>query len=207
MKRYNFNFGIIVKSVAPLILLLLMTQTVIAQKNDIKATIITPGKVNFSYERMISAKTTLSLNYQYHDFEYAQLFNIFNSDIDYRNKGFRLMVEYRVYLSKKIRALEGFYLGPNISWGKHDLDYDYKSGNAFGIEFNPNKKYTKVSARGLGLKVGYQQKIQQAMIDIGTNVSHNSDLDISDSSARLPNFKGDIQGVYIELYLGIGYCF
>ena len=207
MKVYNSNFGVIAKNIFSIILFLITTQATIAQKNDIKVTLVTPGKLNFAYERQLSPKSSISLHYQYHDFEYAQLFNIFNADVDYRNQGFRLLAEYRFYISEKTTALEGLYLAPNISWGKHSLNYKLKSGNAFGSELNPQNRHAKVSARGLGLKIGYQQKIQRAIIDVGTNISRNSKIKIFETSEKLPPFRGDVGGAYIELYLGIGYTF
>ncbi len=224
------NLGTMMKSTVIVILILTFSQTMNAQRNNIKFTGLTKGQTSFGFERSINKNTSAVFSLIASNFDYGK--QIFSPNFKYTNKGMRISGEYRLYLSKKDKNLNGLYMAPNASFGKHQLEYrrkpvgigvqifiglfDFASDGE--IDYPLDASDTKdvignmdVFANSLGLKLGYQKIWKRLTMDLGANFSKNS-VGGGVKGFRLDNggfesFKSDLSGNTTALYFGLGFSF
>lgn len=224
MKKQNLNFGNIAKSSLIIVLLSISTQYAFCQNNNIKGTIASGGKTSIDFERAINPSSSVMLG-----------LNIFNRQDKnhFESEGIRVSGEYRLYLTQRNKTLSGFYLAPNYSIGKHQVEYTKTtdSGLGLGLLFtsidiiadgeldNPLTLRSpetitgkaNVVAQTIGLKIGYQKRYNIINFDFGLNLRKNAiagyskGLQVSDGSYK--KFNADLVGNRPEIYLGIGFAF
>ena len=124
-----------------------------AQNNVLKVDILRPIVQTgaFSFEHKLSESASFQLTFSFTS-NYKEDGNIiFNSQYygGRRTSGFGIMPEYRVYLSDKYTALQGFYAAPF-------LRYQYLSQSGDVYRFNgPNTRHdASLSAFGGGVLIG-----------------------------------------------------
>ncbi len=224
MKKQNLNFGNIAKSIFVFVLLSIFAQNTSCQNNNIKVTFITGTKTSFDYERAINPVSSGLVS--------LKVYNK-NTNNNFTSKGVRMSGEYRRYLTKKTETLSGFYLAPNFSIGKHEVEYSKTTGSGLGLGLlfasidiiadgdldNPLYLRTpetitgeaNITAQTLGLKIGYQKKWNSFTMDFGINLTknaiagHSKGLKLSDGSYQ--KFNSDLVGNQPESYFGIGFAF
>ena len=188
MKKQILNFGKTIKNVFVITLLFTLTQSAFGQKNNISSTSILRGKSSLTYERAINTTSSARIGLKF--FTPSFINNNFS------NEGIRLAGEYRFYLTKQSKSLNGFYIAPNISIGKHSIRYQYTQSSGIGLglifaiidvvgdgdlDHTPHIRTPEiitgnanVTATSIGLKMGVQKTWRFLSFDTGINLSKNS---------------------------------
>ena len=196
MKTQNFISGENSKITLAISLLFLITN-IFAQKNNIQLGSI-PDQIIITYERAITTNSSAVAG-----------LNIYNSSSKkgFTNKGGRLIGEYRFYSNIK-DGFRGFYIAPNFSLGKHQINYQplersasgqglsipsinlfgnfTGSGNFYGSNGSgsPSSKTitgkANVIASSAGIKIGFQYLWKFITLNSSCNFSRNFTSGFSD---------------------------
>lgn len=234
MKNQFGNIQFICRAFLMIILYVNCSSAIHAQNNAIKITAFNQDNLNLSYERAINMKTSAAIRFKFYNRDYSddQLFS--KDKTTFTHQGFKLTGEYRVYLTSPEKKLNGLYVAPHASVGSHSLNYyrEIKSeglglgGFVFGTLFDlldgdldASREITqtttiirgnaKVTSLGAGLKIGYQQRWGNFLLDFGTKLSGQSTrlkgIPLNNGSHQtLPT---TVKGGLAEVYFGLGLAF
>lgn len=222
MKTQSFIIGKTSKITLTISLLFLITN-IFAQKNNIQLGINPDKIIIITYERAITTNSSAVAG-----------LNIYtpSSKNDLTNKGSRVMGEYRLYSNIK-DGLRGFYIAPNFSFGKHQINYESSSRSSSGSSFgqglsvpsinlfgnfsgsNPSSKTitgkANVVASSAGIKIGYQHLWKFVSLNYSCNFSRNFTSGFSEglslSNGDYAKFNSDMNGFQAIVYIGLGIAF
>jgi len=175
-----------------------------AQKNAIKMNFISFTNLAIEYERALLFNSSISIGYR-KDYTLYDALNIFR-DYTYTNNGNKLLLEIRIYFSKKMELNEGFYLGYGYRIGTNKLNYSSTI----------SKQSYELISNSHGIKVGYSthpfsEKYRNSYIEFGGIFSKNSILKGSDDFIlSRHNFfwpRANLASFYPELFFGFGFLF
>ena len=223
MKNAKLNFGQSLKSLNLIIIFMLISSIGWTQNNNIKSIKGIKGKSAIEYERSLLPNSSVLIGMR----SYSD--KVENNN--FKNKGRRLTLSYRQYLNAGKKPMSGLYVAPVISIGRHNVTYFKESDSGLGLTFlslgigavagdlsntyipEPEEAISgesKLSARSLGAKLGYQKRWKYISIDMGMNLSHNySDsskgMKVSDGTFR--EYNRNLQGTDVDLYIGFGLSF
>jgi len=227
MKNTKMNFQNKLRSTSAILIFMLLGSFGWAQNNNLKYSKGNTPQITLEYERALNTSTSWLTGVKFYYEDFSTLNN-------FQQKGTRLTFEYRKYLNGKTKTLNGVYLSPNISLGKHKISYEYipNSGIGLGTLFGigaslvtqdasylalssennevPVRGKSKEIVSSIGVKLGYQKRWKKLTLDTGMNLSNNVVIDskgmkVSDGSIK--KYNNDLQGVEMNLYIGLGFAF
>jgi len=211
MKNTKMNFQKELRSASVIFIFMLLSSFSWAQLNNMKFTKGTRGQSSFEFERATSANSSFIGGFKF----YSENFENNN----FKNKGTRMAFEYRKYLNGGTKTMNGIYLAPNISLGRHTVSYEDIPNSKIGWSLfsvglslatqNANLLYFPEQEETV---TGESKVISSGMItfDIGMNISKNSIRDSKGmrvSDGTIKEYNPDIQGTDVNLYFGMGYAF
>jgi outer membrane autotransporter protein len=179
--------------------LLLLAGVAHAQNNAIKLDIFQPliSTLAISYEHKLSESSSFQLGisgtFGYKD-DYSTL--NFNTYSDSRStSGFAITPEYRLYLSEKHPALEGFYVAPYARFQYLNQSAYYSTYTSSGSTYT--QKYdASLTAFGLGVIVGRHWIFKRRFsLDIYAGPGYTLTSTSSDQPGVSPR-KGDFVGYF-----------
>jgi len=193
------------------------------QINGIKVSKGIKGKSSFEYERSFLPNASFLAG--------VRTYSDTKEDNNFRNKGTRLTIAYRQYLNSGKNRMNGLYLSPIFSLGRHKVSYLYEpssrigwtllslgigaaTGNLSNI-YVPEVEETVIgksiiTAQSLGVNLGYQKKWNRITMDMGMNISKNVNsepkgMKLSDNTYQ--SYNPDLQGTDVDFYFGFGFVF
>lgn len=135
---------------------LLLAGAAHAQNNAVKVDIFQPiiNTLALSFEHKLSETSSFQMSVA-GTFGYKDDYSSFNSQNEGRStSGFALTPEYRLYLSEKHPALEGFYVAPYLRYQYLSQTGTIYSYNPYGPGGTGQKYDASLNAFGLGVTVG-----------------------------------------------------
>ena len=140
---------------------LLLAGAAHAQTNALKVDIFQPiiNTLAVSFEHKLSETSSFQLGvsgtFGYKDDNYNSFSSYSGSSYNRRStSGFALTPEYRLYLSEKHPALEGFYVAPFLRYQYLSQTGAYSVYNPTGLPLQVKQYDASLSAFGLGVTVG-----------------------------------------------------
>ena len=203
-----------------------------AQSNNVKIHLYSSSRAGLSYERAVNHFSSISVGCLLAKKKYRA--GLFSNNVSYSHTGFRLMGDFRIYVSQKDEKLSGLYCGLNGSIGRHQVNYqrlrglggidtfffilglltaneDYIAGAVKSGESKTIVGEAKVIASSVGLKFGWQKQWDIVSLDMGANFKRNSALNstrgIPLNTGKYQAYRPDIKGSTVELYFGMGIAF
>jgi hypothetical protein len=197
---FNFNptksFFVAMKKVL-LIPALLFAGAAQAQNHAVKVDIFQPiiNTLAVSYEQKLSESSSFQVavsgTFGYKDGSSSYSFNAYSDQLS--TSGFSITPEYRLYLSEKHPALEGFYVAPYVRFqylSQTGNLYNYSSsGSMFTQKYDAN-----LTAFGLGVTVGRHWIFKQRFsLDLFAGPGYTFASTSSNQNGVSPS-KGDFVG-------------
>lgn len=170
----------------------LLAGTAHAQTNAVKLDIFQPiiNTLAVSFEHKLSETSSFQIGLA-GTFGYNENGDFFNNDSGRKTSGFAITPEYRLYLSEKHPALEGFYAAPFVRY-QHlsQTGDDYSSGGTpYGQKYEAS-----LNAFGLGVTVGRHWIFKQRFsLDVFAGPAYT----VTGVSSDNPDIsKGDFVGYF-----------
>jgi len=228
MKNTKMNFQKELRNASAVFMFMLISSISWAQLNNMKFTKGSGGQTAFEFERAFMNDVSFLGGIRF----YSDNFD--KGKLKTSNKGSRMTFELRKYFNGGRKSMNGIYLAPNISLGRHQVTYEYDPNPGVGLTLfsvgasliTQNANYLalvpeekeivtgegEVTSGSLGLKIGYQKRWDIITFDIGMNLTKNTIRGSENQGMRLSNgklqeYNDDIHGSYGNLYFGMGFAF
>lgn len=207
--------------------LMVCSNQLVAQQNNIKAMLQADEKVGLVYEHALGRRVTASIGFLALNRNYER-----GANIEYNNIGRRFSGEFRLYKNNAAKGMTGFYIAPNFSIGKHKLRYEDNRTGAdlwvLGLMIDaldgdldvvhgaaeravPIIGMTETIAMSYGLKLGRQHRKGMLTVDYGAQLNKNQVLGdhkgIPLNNGTYQEMKKDLLGTNASVYLALGVAF
>ena len=203
-----------------ILILMLITNSLFAQKNVVKLTPLKPafGKTSLTYERALKGNSSLSVECQFWNLTktndaqntlgfltFPLLSVLSNTSTTYKNKGSRFQLEYRKYFSKNTKPGDGFYFTGAVFTGQHTTTQTSRDYGLLALFSDSSKKEiesSSVNSSGAKAGVGIQKKWGAFVLDCNTRLGGAS----INKSSKI-NHPATMNGLFLESNLAIGITF